>query len=339
MLFGKWKKDKGENGEPAEGEASAGQPQEKKRGFFGRIVHGLLKTRDSLVKRVRKAIRLKARLDEDLLEEIEEILIQSDVGVETATKIIEDLRLEVSGSDSPDAIMAHLKKSIMAILAKEERAFAVDPAHRPYVVLVVGVNGTGKTTTIAKIAQKLAAEGRKVMMVAGDTFRGAAIEQLSIWGERTGARVVKSERGADAAAICYQALEEARRDGTDVVLIDTAGRLHTKKNLMDELEKIVRVIKKNTPGAPHETLLVLDATTGQNALNQAKIFSEKCGVTGIVMTKLDGTAKGGILIALRDQFHAPVLMIGVGESADDLRPFDATEFVEALFSEEENETA
>ena len=318
--------------------ASEAQPENEGKGnFFGRIVRGLFKTRDSIVKRIRKAIRLKARLDDELLGEIEEILVQADVGVETTAKIIGELRLEVSASDPPDAILAHLKSSMEKILTKNERHFAVDGSIKPYVILVVGVNGTGKTTTIGKIAQKLAGEGRKVMIVAADTFRAAAIEQLSIWGERTGANVVKREMGADAAAVCYDALQQARLDGSDIVLIDTAGRLHTKKDLMEELSKIVRVIKKNQPGAPHETLLVLDATTGQNALTQAKVFTEKCGVTALVMTKLDGTAKGGVLIALRDQFEAPVLMIGVGESADDLRPFDAKEFVEALFSEEEEE--
>ncbi len=314
---------------------AADEPQEEQ-GFFKRIVSGLVKTRKSLVKRVRKAIRLKAKIDDELLEEIEEILIQSDVGMETTLKIIEDLRLESSSADAPELILTRLKQSIEGILLKNERLFEVPADTKPFVVIMVGVNGSGKTTTIGKIAQKLVAEGKKVMLVAGDTFRAAAIEQLCIWGERTGAQVVKSEMNADAAAVCYRALEEAQTNGTDVVLIDTAGRLHTKRHLMDELEKIVRVIKKTMPDAPHETILVLDATTGQNALNQAKIFGEKSGVTGMIMTKLDGTAKGGVLIGLRDRFATPVLMIGVGEGADDLRPFNPHEFIEALFSEEED---
>jgi len=321
---------------PAISVAPAAAASPKKTGFFARLTRGLLKTRETIVKRIRKAIGLKARLDQDLLDEIEEILIQADVGVETTQKIISTARLELSGKEPPDAVLGQLKLAIRNILRKNERVFAIDTAHRPYVVLVVGVNGTGKTTTIAKIAQTLIAEGRKVMMVAGDTFRAAAIDQLGIWAERTGARFVASEMGADAAAVCFRSLQQAQSEGMDVVLIDTAGRLHTKKHLMDELEKVVRVIKKVIPDAPHETLLVLDATTGQNALSQAKIFTERCGVTGIVMTKLDGTAKGGVLIALRDQFAAPVLMIGIGETADDLRPFNADEFVEALFSEDES---
>lgn len=314
----------------------AGTPESGEgQGFFKRMVSGLVKTRKSLVKRVRKAIRLKARIDDELLEEIEEILVQSDVGIETTLKIIDELRLESDSADSPEVILDRLKGSIEKILTKDERGFKVRDDVKPWVIMMVGVNGSGKTTTIGKIAKQLVGEGKKVMLVAGDTFRAAAIEQLSIWGQRTGAEVVRAEMGSDSAAVCFRALEQAKKDGTDVVLIDTAGRLHTKKHLMDELEKIVRVIRKTMPDAPHETILVLDATTGQNAINQAKIFTEKSGVTALIMTKLDGTAKGGVLIALRDLCEAPVLMIGVGEGAEDLRPFDPHEFVDALFSEDE----
>jgi len=339
MFFGK-KNEKAHETTPAteaQAQPLTGGDKGPKGGLLRRVARRLARTRDGLIKRVRRAIRLKATLDDELLDEIEEILIQADVGVETTTKIIDELRVNVSASDPPEAVLQCLKNSIQSILSRNERAFAIDESKRPYVVLVVGVNGTGKTTTIAKIAQTLAAQGKKVMLVAGDTFRAAAIEQLAIWGERTGSRVVKKQMGADAAAVCYEALQEARHDASDVVLIDTAGRLHTKRDLMDELEKIVRVIKKSAPTAPHETLLVLDATTGQNALAQARVFTERCGVTGIVMTKLDGTAKGGVLIALRDQLDVPVLMIGIGERADDLRTFDPEEFVHALFTEETEE--
>lgn len=320
--------------EPEVADAAGEAPN---RGFLSRIARRLVKTRKSFVQRVRKAIRLKAKLDEELLEEIEEILVQSDVGIETTMKIIDEMRLSIGSQDSPDTALEALKSSIRDILRTNERSFVIDETVTPYVVLVVGVNGAGKTTTIGKIAQKLVGEGRKVMIVAGDTFRAAAIEQLDVWGERANCRVFQKEMGADSAAVCYEGIQAARADGSDVVLIDTAGRLHTKRDLMDELEKIVRVIKKNMSDAPHETLLVLDATTGQNAIAQARAFTDRCGVTGLVMTKLDGTAKGGVLIALRNQFDAPVLMIGIGERAEDLRPFDAGEFVEALFTEDEEE--
>jgi len=273
-------------------------------------------------------------VDEELLEEIEAILIQADLGVETTLKIIESIRQSTTarGINDPKAMIAIFKDALRRIVAADEHPFTVGEA-RPWVIVVVGVNGTGKTTTIGKIAQRLRVEGKSVMLVAGDTFRAAAVEQLEIWAKRTESDFVKQAMGADPASVCYDALQSAQSRKVDVVLIDTAGRLHTKVNLMEELKKVIRVVKKQIPDAPHETLLVLDATTGQNAVSQARLFTEAVQCTGIVMTKLDGTAKGGILIAIRDLLKIPVLFIGIGEGADDLRPFEPNEFVEALFEE------
>jgi len=306
----------------------------EKRGFFRRLQERLNKTKENLVGRIKNVIRLRGRLDEETLQQIEDILIQGDVGVEATMKITARLREseEARRAESPEQITAVLKKILCDILEHDERTFQLG-AQKPYVVLVVGVNGTGKTTTIAKLARRYRDQGKSVMLVAGDTFRAAAIEQLEIWSERTNSHFVSQAMGADAASVCYDALQAARARYVDVVLIDTAGRLHTKVNLMEELKKVVRVVQKVIPDAPHETLLVLDATTGQNALNQTKTFSAAAPVSGLIMTKLDGTAKGGILIALRDQFDIPVLFIGVGETQEDLREFNPTEFVNALFEE------
>lgn len=305
-----------------------------RRGLFARLKERLSKTKDGIVGRIRKAIGLSGKVDDALIEQLEEILIQGDVGVETATKIVEQLRTreDARKAETPDQVLAVLKDILRNIVEHHERQLTIGP-ERPFVILVAGVNGTGKTTTIAKLARRFRDQGLSTMLVAGDTFRAAAIEQLEIWSQRTGSDFVSQEMGADAGSVCYDALQAARSRKTDVVLIDTAGRLQTKVNLMEELKKVVRVIRKVLPDAPHETILVLDATTGQNAISQTRIFGEAVPVTGIVMTKLDGTAKGGILIAVRDLFDIPVVMIGVGESQEDLRDFDPTEFVDALFEE------
>jgi len=310
------------------------QEEAQRSGFFARLKQRLAKTKDGIVGRLKRAISLSGRLDDELIEQLEEILIQGDVGVETTTKITEQLRQheDARRAETPEQITALLKSILHKIVEHDERQLEIGPP-RPFVILVVGVNGTGKTTTIAKMAQRFGDQGLSTMLVAGDTFRAAAIEQLQIWAERTGSDFVSQEMGADAGSVCYDALMAARARKTDVVMIDTAGRLHTKVNLMEELKKVVRVIRKQMPDAPHETLLVLDATTGQNAISQTRIFGEAVPVTGIVMTKLDGTAKGGILIAIRDLFDIPVVMIGVGETQEDLRDFDPAEFVDALFEE------
>ena len=306
----------------------------EKRGFFARLKERLAKTKDSIIGRIKRAIRLSGKLDEGLIEQIEEILIQGDVGPETTAKIVEQLRQrdDARKAENADQVTAVLKDILRNIVEHHERQLQIGP-DRPYVILVIGVNGTGKTTTIAKMARRFRDQGLTTMLVAGDTFRAAAIEQLEIWAKRTGSDFVSQDMGSDAGSVCYDALQAARARNTDVVLIDTAGRLHTKVNLMEELKKVVRVIRKVMPDAPHETILVLDATTGQNAISQTKIFGEAVPLTGIVMTKLDGTAKGGILIAIRDLFDIPVVMIGVGETQEDLRDFDPTEFVDALFEE------
>jgi len=267
-----------------------------------------------------------------MLEEIEMILVQSDVGIETTTKIIDQMRRsdEARKAESPEELIRVFQNAIHEIVGRGERRIALQPIP-PTVILVVGVNGGGKTTTIGKLAAEFRGQGKSVMMVAADTFRAAAVEQLAIWAERTGSKIVKQAMGSDPGSVCYDALASADARSCDAILIDTAGRLHTKSNLMEELRKINRVIRKVMPDAPHETLLILDATTGQNAVSQARLFSEAVGVTGIVMTKLDGTAKGGILVAVRDLFDIPILKIGIGEGEDDLRDFDARDFVEALF--------
>ena len=315
-----------------EPEAAATEPSEDKRGFLSRLKQRLGKTKAGLVEKVRQVISFHTKVDEELLEEIETILVQADVGIETTTKILDEVRRnrEARRVEDPEALIPIIKEAILGITSHSERTLTLQPVP-PTVMLVVGVNGTGKTTTIGKLAKQYRDQGKKVMMVAGDTFRAAAVEQLAVWAERTGSQIVKQPMGADPGAVCYDALASAGARDFDVILIDTAGRLQTKTNLMEELKKISRVIKKVMPTAPHETLLVLDATTGQNALSQAKLFSEAVGLTGLVMTKLDGTAKGGILIALRDQFDVPVLKIGIGESVDDLRDFEPQAFVDALF--------
>lgn len=309
------------------------------RGFFGKLKAALgqriRKTRDEIVGQIKAAVKAAGKVDEHLLERIEEILIRADVGAETTFKIIEEMREFEARGASADELIANFKKQLLDIVGTEMHCL-VPPAERPWVILFVGVNGTGKTTTIGKLAAEFRAQGRKTLLVAGDTFRAAAIEQLGIWAQRTGAELVAKQMGADPAGVAYDAITKAVSENYDVVLIDTAGRLHTKTNLMEELKKIVRVIKKLMPNAPHDTLLVLDATTGQNAIQQAKVFTEAIPVTGLVMTKLDGTAKGGVLIGIRNLFAIPVVKIGVGEAVEDLRDFDPREFVDALFEDDDN---
>ena len=312
--------------------APAPAPEIPKEGFFARLKKQLSKTKTSLVEKVRQVISFHGKVDEELLEEIEMILIQSDVGVETTTKIVDQMRKKSAarGAQDAQALIPLFKEALLEIVSHSERLIRLRPAP-PTVVLVIGVNGTGKTTTIGKLAKEYRLQGKKVLLVAGDTFRAAAIEQLAIWAQRAGCDIVKQEMGSDPGSVCYDALATGKAGSYDVILIDTAGRLHTRSNLMEELKKVVRVIQKVIPEAPHETLLVLDATTGQNAVSQTRTFSESVGVTGLIMTKLDGTAKGGILIAIRDLFDIPILKIGIGEQEGDLRDFDPESFVEALF--------
>ncbi len=308
---------------------------EVKPGFFGRLKAGLGKTRSRLTERVKSVFSGRLRVDDEVFDELEEILIEADIGVETTFALIEELRrvtLERKLED-PQALYEALKQALYDLLEPGDHTLTwqLPDAPRPHVTLVVGVNGTGKTTTIGKLAADRTKAGDKVVLGAADTFRAAAIEQLSIWAERAGADIVKHQGGADPAAVAYDATDAAVARDAGYVIIDTAGRLHTKVNLMEELKKVQRVIGKRCPGAPHEVLLVLDATTGQNGLQQARNFTESLNVTGLVLTKLDGTAKGGIVVAIQKQLGVPLKLIGVGEGLDDLQQFDAQRFVDALF--------
>ncbi len=305
---------------------------EEKKGFFQRLKEGLFKTRQGLVERIDQLIAGKRKIDDALLAELEEILITSDLGVKTTQELLRNVTVKVQRKELEDAdlLKKNLKEQMWQILSQQEKPLDISQAS-PFVIMVIGVNGTGKTTTIGKMAQKFKSQGKSVLLVAADTFRAAAIEQLEIWGQRVGCEVIKQKSGSDPSAVVFDALQAAQTRHVDVVIIDTAGRLHTKVNLMEELKKVKRVISRQIPAAPHEVLLVLDATTGQNSLNQAKMFNEAIGVTGIALTKLDGTAKGGILIAISAEFKIPLRYIGIGEKLDDLREFNAREFVEALF--------
>jgi len=305
---------------------------EEKKGFFQRLKEGLAKTHQGWISRIDGLTAGRKKIDETLLEELEEILITSDIGVKTSQHLIRDVTAKVTRKELEDAdqLKANLQEQIFQILNQQEKALDIFRA-RPFVIMVVGVNGTGKTTTISKMAQKFKAEGKSVLLAAADTFRAAAIEQLEIWGQRIGCEVIKQRQGSDPAAVVFDALQAGRSRGSDVVLVDTAGRLHTKVNLMEELKKIKRIMTREIPGAPHEILLVLDATTGQNALSQARMFHQALEVTGIVLTKLDGTAKGGILIGISNELKIPLRYIGIGEKAEDLREFNARDFVDALF--------
>src|SRR5690606_29431090 len=270
-------------------------------------------------------------LDAATLDELEDVLIQADLGVDTAMAITEILRRDRFDKDvSGDDVRAVLAAEVETVLTAVAQPLAIDAGKKPFVILMIGVNGSGKTTTIGKLAQKLTREGRSVMLAAGDTFRAAAIEQLQVWGQRTGAPVIAKPAGSDASGLAFDAVTQAKAEGRDILIIDTAGRLQNRDELMNELEKVIRVIKKVDPEAPHATLLTLDATTGQNALKQVEIFGKRAGVTGLVMTKLDGTARGGILVAIAKQFGLPVHFIGVGEGVDDLEPFEAGDFAKAI---------
>ena len=299
-------------------------------GWFSRLKSGLSRSSGRLTESI-GAIFTKRKLDEAALEELEEALIAADIGVATAAKLTGELARKRFGKDvSPEEVKGDLAEAVTTILEPLARPLAIETARKPHVVLMMGVNGTGKTTTIGKLAKLYTDQGLKVVLAAGDTFRAAAIEQLQIWGERTGATVVSGKQGADAAGLAYGALETARREGADLLLIDTAGRLHNKDNLMAELQKILRVLRKLDPEAPHDRVLVLDATTGQNAHAQVETFKAMCEVTGLVVTKLDGSAKGGVIVGLADRFGLPIHAIGVGEGAEDLRPFSARDFARSL---------
>ena len=306
---------------------------EKKLSWFERLRSGLSRSSQQLGDSI-GGIFTKRKLDEDTLQELEDVLIQADLGLETAMRITDSLSSGRYGKDiSTDEVRSIMRSEIEKVLVPVAKPLELDLSHKPHVILVVGVNGTGKTTTIGKLAAKLTAGGLKVMLAAGDTFRAAAIEQLHIWGERTGSPVVSSKLGADAAGLAYDAWQQAKDAGSDVLIIDTAGRLQNKAELMDELAKIVRVLGKHDPEAPHTVLQTLDATTGQNALNQVEIFKNIAGVNGLVMTKLDGSARGGILVAIAAKHKLPVYFVGVGEQIDDLEPFTAQDFAGAIAGE------
>ncbi len=323
--------------EPAE---TLEQPQEKpkKTGFFARLKSGLSKTRTQLTSGIADLVLGSKQIDDDLLEEIETQLLMADVGVEATRKIIDDLTEKSARKElkDPAALMDRLRELLSEIVAPCSAPLEI--TKKPFVILMVGVNGVGKTTTIGKLAKKYQSEGKSVMLAAGDTFRAAAVEQLQVWGERNNIHVTAQHTGADSASVVFDALQAAQARNVDVLIADTAGRLHTKSNLMDELEKVVRVMQKLDPEAPHETMLVVDAGTGQNALSQAEHFHEAVGLSGISITKLDGTAKGGVIFALADKLSIPIRFIGVGEGIDDLRPFDSQDFIEALFEKEAAQT-
>ncbi len=304
----------------------------EKKSFFGRLKDGLTKTKNNMVEKIEDVIFQRPEIDEGMMEELEETLILSDIGMETTEKIIDRLRKDIKTEklDTPEKVMEQIKKIIGDLITKDSGYELCDST--PLVLLMIGVNGSGKTTSIAKIAHMLKEDGKKVMLAAADTFRAAAIEQLEIWGERVGVPVIRHQEGADPSAVIYDAIKAAQARGIDVLICDTAGRLQNKKNLMQELEKMNKVIDREFPEAERETLLVLDAATGKNAVSQAKEFGGVAKLTGIVLTKLDGTAKGGIVITLADEFDVPVKFIGVGEGMDDLQKFDPAMFADALFA-------
>ena len=323
---------------PVEPALPAPQPEsDNAEGFFLRLKQGLSKTSASLGEGLAALFLGKKAIDDDLLDELETRLLTADVGVEATTLIVQSLTRRVARKELADsgALYKALQEELELLLKPVEQPLLIDKAIQPYVILVVGVNGAGKTTTIGKLAKKLQLEGKKVMLAAGDTFRAAAVEQLQVWGERNQIPVIAQHTGADSASVIFDAVQAAKARGIDVLIADTAGRLHTKDNLMEELKKVRRVIGKLDQAAPHEVLLVLDAGTGQNAVNQTKQFNQAVDLTGLVLTKLDGTAKGGVIFALAKQFSLPIRYIGVGEGIDDLRTFAAHDFVKALFAERE----
>lgn len=306
---------------------------EKKPGLFERLRHGLSRTRANLGDGLASLLLRRRQIDEELLEELETLLLTADVGMDTTRRLIDEMSARVKRHklSDPQALQQMLQDLLTGILEQTDRPVKAAAEGLPQVILMVGINGAGKTTTIGKLARRLLDEGQKVMLAAGDTFRAAAVEQLQTWGERNGVPVIAQATGADAASVIFDALQAAQARGMNVLIADTAGRLHTKSNLMDELTKIARVMKKLDPDAPHEVMLVVDATTGQNALNQARKFDEAVPLTGITLTKLDGTARGGIVFAIAHTLGIPIRFIGIGEDIEDLRPFDAREFVHALF--------
>lgn len=319
-----------EHAAPAKPDAAMASEDAPKLTWFQRLKAGLGKTSSKLTDGI-TGIFTKRKLDAETLDDLEDLLIQSDLGVALAGRITSAIgKGRFEKGISPDEVRAILADEVEKVLAPVARPLAVSADRKPHVIMMVGVNGTGKTTTIGKLAAKFRAEGKTVVMAAGDTFRAAAIDQLKVWGERTGTPVVSGAVGADASGLAYDALKKAQEMGADVLLVDTAGRLQNKQALMEELEKVTRVIKKIDASAPHDVILVLDATTGQNALNQVEVFGQRAGVTGLVMTKLDGTARGGILVAISEKFKLPVHAIGVGEQLDDLQPFEAAEFARAI---------
>ncbi len=308
-------------------------------GLFARLRQGLSRTRSGLTEGLSQLTRGKKQIDDELLEEIETLLLTADVGVEATQRIVADLTEQVSRKQlrDSDALLNALQQEMQQILAKVDAPLIIDPAHRPYVILMVGINGAGKTTTIGKLARQLQQQELSVMLAAGDTFRAAGVEQLQVWGERNNIPVIAQHAGADSASVIYDALAAAQARNIDVLIADTAGRLHTQANLMEELCKVKRVMAKLDPEAPHEIMLVVDAGTGQNALVQANQFNEAVGLTGITLTKLDGTAKGGVIFAIAQKLGIPIRFVGIGEGIDDLRPFHAAEFVAALLGSESND--
>ncbi|WP_321275827.1 signal recognition particle-docking protein FtsY [Thiomicrorhabdus indica] len=319
------------------------EEEPKKKGFFARLKEGLSKTRKTFTDSLANLVLGKKEIDDELLEDLEMILLTADVGIDATDRIIQNLTDQVSRKElsDPQALIASLKVQLNQILEPINRPLEIDEFLKttggPYVILMVGINGVGKTTTIGKLAKKFQNEGKSIMLAAGDTFRAAAVEQLETWGERNNVPVIAQKTGADSAAVIFDAMQSAKAKNIDVLIADTAGRLHTQSNLMEELKKVKRVIAKVDDTAPHEVMLVIDAGTGQNALNQTKQFHEAVGVSGITLTKLDGTAKGGIVYALAEQTQVPIRYIGIGEQIDDLRPFNSEDFTNALFTQ--NETA
>ena len=311
-------------------------PQDKP-GIFGRLRRGLGRTSDSLVQGLGNLFLGRKEIDEELLEELESRLLMADVGIEATMDIIDKLMLRVSRKEltNPELLQGALKEELLSLLKPCEQPLSVS-GHQPYVILMVGVNGVGKTTTIGKLAKRFQSQGQSVMLAAGDTFRAAAVEQLQVWGDRNSVPVVAQHTGADSASVIFDALQAAQARNIDVLIADTAGRLHNKDNLMEELKKVVRVMGKLDQSAPHEVMLVLDAGTGQNALAQADHFQQWVGVSGISLTKLDGTAKGGVIFAIAKKLGLPIRFIGIGEAVDDLRPFEAEPFIEALFAGNED---
>ncbi len=303
-------------------------------GFFERLRKGLSKTHAGFVSQIDRIVSGKKEIDEALLEELEEVLITADVGMDTTLRLVNDLRQRAGRNElgDPRTVKESIRNSVLTILKSAENPLDIDSSgSKPFVILVVGVNGVGKTTTIGKLAGKYQSRGKRILFAASDTFRAAAAEQLEAWANRIGADMVRQSRGSDPSAVAFDAVEAAKARGIDALFIDTAGRLHTKETLMEELKKIKRIVQRQCPGAPHEILLILDATTGQNAISQTRLFNEALGITGIALTKLDGTAKGGIIVGISESFHIPIRYIGVGEKMDDLREFNAEEFVSALF--------